>query len=377
MDYLKKIFNFLLLELISYVYIINAYRLSNILTKNKKINEFKLNYLEIKKTEYNLSICIPTFARKEKAKYLDFAINRLDKAIKFSSLKDYEILIFDNCSEYDLNYLITKFKDLNIKIINSGKKLELHDSWYSSANYSSGKYIYIHSDDDFVDKKFFEDIKKNLNNYYDFMICRTKSIWDVEYDKTEFNWTWAIPNSTSSCEFIPSDKFIYFPVASSCMIFKRDFFEKYGVIPSIEHGVDLDLCFRVRKYVKRAYFCFNSINYYRMHPYQSSRDSREDPQDIERLEWMLKKSNIIYKYFDSKDAKKFSLLYMMIYALILDGQGRLNNKIDSGSTYIDLKNWGKMQFGIFWNKYFFLLYKNKIRFMDQFKIINKILKKFN
>jgi hypothetical protein len=43
MGYFKKIVNFLVLELISYVYIINAYRLSNILTKNKKINEFKLN----------------------------------------------------------------------------------------------------------------------------------------------------------------------------------------------------------------------------------------------------------------------------------------------------------------------------------------------
>ena len=90
-----------------------------------------------------------------------------------------------------------------------------------------------------------------------------------------------------------------------------------------------------------------------MHPYQGSRDSKEDPQDIERLEWMLEKSNLLFKYFDNKDAKKFSLLYMMIYALILDGQGRFNNKIDSGSNYMDLKNWGKIQFGIFWNKYFF------------------------
>ena len=221
MEYLKKIINFLILELISYVYILNAYRLSKIFTKNKKINEFKLNYLDIKKTEYDLSICIPTFARKEKAKYLDFAINRIEKAIKFSKLKNYEILIFDNCSEYDLNYLIDKFSDLNIKIVNSSNKLEAHDSWYSSANYSSGKYIYFHSDDDFIDEKIFEDIKNNLKNGYEFMICRTKSIWDEEYDKTEFNWTWVTPSSTSPCEFIPSDKFIYFPVASSCMIFKR------------------------------------------------------------------------------------------------------------------------------------------------------------
>ena len=233
-------------------------------------------------------------------------------------------------------------------------------------------------DDDYIDKHFFEDIKINLDKDYEFMICRTKSVWDEDYDKTEFNWTWTAPKSNETCEFKPSDKFIYFPVAASCMIFERKFFENFGVIPSIRNGIDLDLCFRIRRYINKALFLYNSINFYRFHPYQGSKNSDEDPQNIERLNWMVEKSNIVFKYFENKEqAKRLATLYTLVYALILDGKGRFDQTIDEGKNFVQLNDWGKLQFGIIWSEIFFNFYKKKLRHIDQFDIINRCLKILN
>lgn len=371
----KKLIYKVKVEFLSRFYILNAKKLQKKASKDKKINQFILDNIEKKKYSYDLSICIPTYARVEKKKYLDYAIKKIDEAINFSQFKNYEVVIFDNCSDFNLDELVQKYNKLNIKLFKNDKKIEAHESIYNAVNLSSGKYIYIHMDDDYIDTKFFEDIKVNLDKGYEFMICRTKSVWDEDYDKTEFNWTWTSPNSDRTCEFVPSDKFIYYPVAASCMIFERKFFENYGVIPSIKNGIDLDLCFRVRRYVKKALFLYNSVNFYRFHPYQGSKNAEEDPQNFERLIWMVEKSNIVFKYFENqKQAQKLSILYTLVYALILDGKGRFDQSIDANIEFNNLDEWGKLQFGIIWSKSFFELYKKNLRFVDQFDIINRSLK---
>lgn len=377
MNFKKWSYN-LKVEFLSRFYILNAKKLQKKASQDKKINQFKLDKIEKKKILYDISICIPTYARIEKKKYLDYAIKKIDEAINYSQLKNYEVVIFDNCSDFNLDELIQKYNELNIKLIKNDKKVEAHESIFNAINLSSGKYVYIHMDDDYIDKHFFEDIKANLDKDYEFMISRTKSVWDEDYDKTEFNWTWTAPNSSKTCEFQPSDKFIYYPVAASCMIFERKFFENFGVIPSIKNGIDLDLCFRIRRYIKKALYLYNSINFYRFHPYQGSKNSDEDPQNIERLNWMVEKSNIVFKYFENKaQAKKLAVLYTLVYSLILDGKGRFDQTIDEGKNFDQLNDWGKLQFGIIWSKIFFKFYKKKLRHIDQFDIINRCLKILN
>ena len=62
----KKCLNSLKIEFLSRLYILNAKKLQKKTSKDKKINEFKLDNVEKKKILYDISICIPTYARIEK-----------------------------------------------------------------------------------------------------------------------------------------------------------------------------------------------------------------------------------------------------------------------------------------------------------------------
>ena len=50
-----------------------------------------------------------------------------------------------------------KYKNLNLIYKRSNKLLEPHDGWRTAANFSSGKYVFFHSDDDFIYNNFFDE----------------------------------------------------------------------------------------------------------------------------------------------------------------------------------------------------------------------------
>ena len=67
----KKLIYKIKVEFLSRFYILNAKKLQKQASKDKKINLFTLDNIEKKKCSYDLSICIPTYARIEKKNTLN------------------------------------------------------------------------------------------------------------------------------------------------------------------------------------------------------------------------------------------------------------------------------------------------------------------
>jgi len=89
-----------------------------------------------------VTIAIPTYNRKE---YLEECLI----SILNQTFQDFEIIIFDNHSDYDIRQFISHFNDKRIKIIVNEKNLGNLENLKKIFNYQFGsKYVIVFHDDD-------------------------------------------------------------------------------------------------------------------------------------------------------------------------------------------------------------------------------------
>ena len=80
-----------------------------ILRSLKKRIKYKLNYPEKTKINYELSIAIPCYSRTKNIPILlDKALEKLSNALEITNI-NYEVCIFDNCSEFSIKEIIKKY----------------------------------------------------------------------------------------------------------------------------------------------------------------------------------------------------------------------------------------------------------------------------
>ena len=305
-----------------------------------------------------LSIVIPSYCRSvQTKKYLVYALENLKKALRKAKVENFEIILFDNKSTIEIASLEKEFSNINIKYVksNSENLLPPYLSWYEAVNYSSGKYVYLHSDDDFVYEDFFIEIYEQMkkDDGIELFYWRAKGMTNEFYDVTEFCWYWNWPRKESGY-FVPARGFLRHPMPSSGWILKRGFFEKHGVIGSPDEGVDYNLGVRMTKYIKKAYFCYNSISAYRHHDMQGNK--LDEPTDEEAIKWRLGTAKIFYNFFNKEEASAYSFEYIKYYAW-LHGFKEIFDKLVKFNSYDTCKKTGEYLFGNLWNKYFFIFYK--------------------
>lgn len=107
------------------------------------------------------SIVIPTYNR---AKDLEFALFCLSR----QSFSDYEIIISDNCSTDKTEELIKNKNDKRIRYFKLNKNEVFSLNLANGIKHAKGKYIFFHSDDDFLlsknslEKIYEECFRKNI-----------------------------------------------------------------------------------------------------------------------------------------------------------------------------------------------------------------------
>lgn len=138
------------------------------------------------------SVAIPTYNR---ASDLKVALNSLLKQ-KFS---DFEIIISDNCSTDDTEKTVKSFKSKKIKYFKNKKNIDVLPNVQASIDKSSGRYIFLHADDDFlIDNLVLQKVKEVIDkkkagyirlNYLSLM-SDNKTVFDFraskEFKKDEY-----------------------------------------------------------------------------------------------------------------------------------------------------------------------------------------------
>ena len=307
-----------------------------------------------KKIIYDLSIVIPSYCRSKRGyDNLNFLLKKLTKAINKSKLQNYEIILLDNCSYINLIKLKKKFKTINLNVFRNKNTIPAFKNFAKAINYSRGKYIFLHSDDDFIEENFFLNLKHIFKNKdYDFLMWKVKSFSNNKIGK--YNWINQWPKN-KSCEFKPNNKLIKFPIPSSGYIAKRKFFEKHGTIGSQKEGYDLAFACKLLKYAKKAYFSYESISYYRFHSNQSSK--LDDPTDMfNKLNFFINSSKIFYKFFKKEKAKTYIKLYLKHYFFLHVATDMMNREVKKTNKR-KFNKLGKFLYGDYWNKKYISYFK--------------------
>lgn len=89
------------------------------------------------------SIVIPTYNR---ARDLELAINK----ILVQNYKNFEIVVSDNCSTDNTSNVVYKFGDRRIRYYRNKKNLGVYANIQKAIDRARGRYIFLHSDDDFI-----------------------------------------------------------------------------------------------------------------------------------------------------------------------------------------------------------------------------------
>ncbi len=319
----------------------------------QKVNQRKL-----------ISIVIPSYCRSQKKiEYLDYALKMLDKNISKLNNFDYEIILFDNFSIRKLDFFIQKYPNLNLIYKYSENLLEPHDSWRKAASYSVGKYIYFHSDDDFIYGNFFVEFYNLIESgkFPKFFYWKSKNVNDEDYSKAHLLWYWNWPRRDSGYFKIKTG-FIKHPMPSSSWILERKFYENHGVTPSIAEGIDLDLSFRITKYIDKGYFLSNTYSAYRHHSDQGTKI--DDPQLIDSYKWFINKGAITYRYFHGLKGFYYSYLYILYYGFLHALKGKLVEDLHNQENETK-KEILEFLFGSFVSKNLSSICKNYFYFLDK------------
>lgn len=105
------------------------------------------------------SIIIPTYNRASDLQFSLYCILR-------QSFLNFEIIISDNCSTDNTKEIIDKLKDRRIRYFKNKTNIGVVLNIKKTINHAKGKYIFLHSDDDFLlYENSLEEIYKKIKKY--------------------------------------------------------------------------------------------------------------------------------------------------------------------------------------------------------------------
>lgn len=129
-----------------------------------------------------LSVIMPVY---EGEKFLEETIN----CILGQTFRDFELVILDNQSKDDSKKIIKSFqlKDERIKYIYDTKKRNGNDCFSELMKHTSGKYLIVVNDDNYLDNNFFKTLLEKIQNTKsDMVVCNGRYIDEFKNEKKKF-----------------------------------------------------------------------------------------------------------------------------------------------------------------------------------------------
>ena len=104
------------------------------------------------------SVLLPTRNRLDLLSYAIETVRRQDYL-------DWEIIVFDNASEEDIQGYVRSLNDLRIKYYRTEKLVPVTDNWNNALSKSNGDYVIMLGDDDCLMEEYFSTLNKVIEEY--------------------------------------------------------------------------------------------------------------------------------------------------------------------------------------------------------------------
>lgn len=207
------------------------------------------------------SVIVPIY---ERTKYLQDCLNSiLDQD---PGPDEMEIIVADDASPSDLSGLVSELGRGRVEYRRNSTNVGLYANTNRAIQTAHGKWVHILHDDDWVDKKFYQDMRKSVESALPstgVAFCMYKT-W-TEQDRSH----WSPPAFRNSDGKMPRDFLtrlaIGNPLNLPAVIFKRSSFERVGLFRE-DLPFTADWEWYVRSMVSVGWhYCTTALAFYRLH----------------------------------------------------------------------------------------------------------------
>jgi len=182
-----------------------------------------------------VSIIIPTYNREVLLK--DAILSVLGQ-----TYKNFELIIVDDCSKYDIKKIADSFKDNRIKYFRHEKNSGVSASCNTGIKKASGNYVFILNDDDLI-------VPSALEKFVDkFQESKIENLGGI------YSWSWWVNSNGKTLRIIDSKakgfilKKILRKQIFTNLLIKKEVLEKVGLYnESLRNNEDFDFYLRMAK----------------------------------------------------------------------------------------------------------------------------------
>jgi len=232
-------------------------------------------------------------------KYLKQAVD----SILSQSLKNFEVIFWDNKSTDQSAKIYKSYKDKRLKYYCSKKFTNLYEARNLAINLSKGTYIAFLDTDDYWTK---DKLRIQMEKFNDKTISLVYSNYFLynEFTKKKRIYT----EKTLSQGYTSNDLLKNYLIGISTVIFRKSLFDKYKFNPRFNIIGDFDLFLRLSKKYK-----FSAVQeplvYYRVHNKSYSKNNYFE--EIKELNYWIKNQKLFSKKELSTIVKKINYMIIM------------------------------------------------------------------
>lgn len=239
-----------------------------------------------------ISVCIPTY---NYAKYLPQAI----ESVCMQSFKDFELLIFDDCSTDNTSDIIQKYAagDRRIRFLTNKSRLGMVENWNACLSEARGKYVkFVFGDDLLLSKDALVQMIVKFVSCPDLsLVCCARKIIDADSRELKLESPFRQDLMAEGHTLIRfclerQSNLVGEPTA---VMFRRED-ARTGFRTQYRQLVDQEMWFRMLEKGSFAYIC-EPLVAFRRHPLQQSIQNRNRP-----LEMLDEVAKINERYLDNQ-----------------------------------------------------------------------------
>lgn len=235
-----------------------------------------------------VTIAVPTYNRQE---YLKQTIS----SILAQTFQDFNILVFDNHSDYNIAQILSEFKDSRISLLQNPENLGNQKNFYKIYKHKfSSPYVVIFHDDDFMHPELLEQEIKVLESLPD-AIFAASSLKFIHRRQNIANFSKLRRIPPQVCQSPAELARIIFSGQHICfdsVMYKSRFLEDMEI--NFEYGKWSDRPILLKLAEKgRVVFLNQPLVNYRVHQSQDSRSERLSGESFELLKKLLR----LYYYY--------------------------------------------------------------------------------
>ena len=210
----------------------------------------------------NISVCIPVFNG------VNFIKESIDSVLN-QTIKNFELIIVDNCSADSTIEIVEAYNDPRIKLFRNEKNLGLFGNWNKCIEVSNGVYIVILPHDDLIESTMIEKLSTKLSENKECGLAYS-SYYQVNPKSEKINFVLTQPEDKIMNDIEAFEMFIHTCPIQCCMV-KKEVYENIGLFTlDLPFTGDVNMWCRIALAGYKVVYLKEPQNSIRIHEHQTT-----------------------------------------------------------------------------------------------------------